>query len=221
MTTGLIESDRVTTTWTWEVQPADPRAKAIVDQLMRKRRKTGRYYYPAIPIGDGDSLFAEERQQFAIWVLFSAAVSLSEYPTRPALLRRDLDAARASLLATAGKLRETIEMCEQLGVPALYLPHIDPPVDPLVLGAEGAEEMAANLDHAFFVVERDRGEMDARAFAVTMAGIANLIFGQPLCGIVAALTAIMLDRKVKPYRVRDWWADSSRKNKRPIPGRYS
>jgi hypothetical protein len=204
MTTELIERDRVSTTW--EVQPTDPRAKAIAEQLMRKRRQDGRYYYPATTTGRGTAT-AEERQQAAVWDFFSAAVALSEYPTRPAMLRRDLESARASLLATAEKLRAAIEMCEQLGIRAVHVSRTDPPLDPFVLAADEAEKMAANLEDAFLVVERDRGEMRVREFALSMARLANLMFGQTLCGIVAALTEIMLDCKVKPYRVRDWWAD--------------
>ncbi len=80
MTVGLLER---------KAEGQDyPGLRAVWARLMQRSHKTGIFYYPTtFDLGYGT---AEERQRFAIWMLFSMACDLAQRP-HPFMLRRDLE----------------------------------------------------------------------------------------------------------------------------------
>ena len=217
MAVDVIESARVAEKLRQQDLP--PEFSAIWAQLMRRRRKDGRFLYPTtLDLGRGT---AEERQRAAVWMLLYAACEAAETPGA-IILRRDLETLRAEVRTAAKTLRKAAARAVQLG---LRRPHVISSEeehhneDPLIVAADEADFLARHLDHAF-VVDRDRGDMREQAIAVRIAIACRVFFGRAMPGIVTALMeALLEDQKVEPHRVRDWI--SSWKNKKAKSASYS
>jgi hypothetical protein len=54
------------------------------------------------------------------------------------------------------------------------------------------------------IVERDRGEREVQAVAMTIAGACCWLFGSPHYAVTATLTAVALDCPVTARKVREW-----------------
>jgi hypothetical protein len=186
----------------------DPRMKAIWAQFIRRRRLTGQYLYPARVFlkHHGE---ASRRQDFALLMLFGLVVELGECPPRT-MLRREFNAKQKERKAIACKLwaeADTLADEEEIGGSA----------------PGGAKALRAAADMLFrmsleppagkVIVERDRGERDVQAVAMTIAGACTWLFGSPLYAVTATLTSVALDRPVTARKVREWGPASSSADK--------
>jgi hypothetical protein len=173
---------------------------AVWAQLMRRRRKDGRFLYPTLfDLGYGT---AQERQEFAIWMLLDCACEFAKSPGPPC---GEAETMRADLHGVARTLRKTVKKAVHLGIRKPHILGTEPNIDPLIVAAEEAEDLAIQLDRMTIPVQRDRGVTRERAVAIRIAGMCHLLFGRPMPAIVASLLAALLDCKVERHRIRDWW----------------
>jgi hypothetical protein len=205
-----------------------PIAADIWARLMRRRRKDGRFLYPTL-VNIGGA--AEQRQKFAIYLLFSLALEIAENPAR-IILRRDLETMRSDLQATAETWRQTVGRAVQLGLRRPHQISSEPELhymDPLIVAAEEAQDLATQLGRAI-IIERDHGNMREHAVAVGIANACRLLFDRTLPAVVVGLVKILLDREIQAFQVRDWCTANCRttsraltpkKNKKPILRSYS
>src|SRR5262249_39517140 len=173
-----------------------PIAAGIWAELMRRRRKDGRFLYPT-PLDIGDT--AEQRQKFAIHLFFSIALEIAENPAR-IILRRDLETMRSDLQATAETLRNTVATAVQSGLRRPHQISSEPELHhiyPLIVAAEEVQELAAQLGDRGIVIERDHGNMREHAVAVGIANVCRLFFGRTMPGVVVGLVKILLDRDIQ------------------------
>jgi hypothetical protein len=178
----------------------DLRMRTVWSQLARRNRKTGRFLWPAACLTPGET--AEERQEFAMVILFSMICGVAPYHPS-ATLRRDLESARAQQQALARQLREEAEEQE-----AIEQWENDRPsrADKLHAAADALDEIAAEAGtREIAIVERDRGNLDAHGLAISIARKCCWLFGAPLFSVTATLTSVALDCKIPRERVSDWW----------------
>jgi hypothetical protein len=207
---------------------APPIAAGIWAELMRRRRKDGRFLYPTkLHIGGT----AEERQKLAIHLLFSLALEIPENPPR-IILRRDFKMMHSNLQAMAEMLRQTVDMAVQSGLRRPHWVSTEPElryINPLVVAIEEVRDLAAQLDRVV-VIERDHRNMREHVVAVGIANVCRLFFGRTMPAVVVGLVKILLDRDIQVSQVRDWCAANCRttsralprkKNKKPILRSYS
>jgi hypothetical protein len=194
--TDLVERHRVEKSAA--VDLTDPRLRAVWKQLMRRDRKTGRFLYQtAFHNGRGT---AEERQQFAAWMLLSAACE----PPPPAITRLGRDALRDEWRAVAARLRAAAYEAQRMGLRPEHILGTCPQIDSWIETANDLEAKAADLDRAAFVIDRDRGRRSDRALAVSLARMCQLLFGKVLPDVVSKLTEAATGRRVEAWRVADW-----------------
>lgn len=226
MTVDVIERARVGSENPWHDVPI---AAGLWAGLMRRRRKDGCFLHPTtFDLGRGT---AEERQRAAIWLLFSLACDIAENPAR-IILRRDLETRRSDLQAAAKTLRTTVATMVQSGLRRPHQISSEPElhhIDPLIVAAEEAEELAAQLGDRGIVIERDRGNMREHAVAVGIANMCRLLFGRTMPAIVVGLVKNLLDRDIRAFEVQNWCrancrtrsrALTSKNNKKPILRSY-
>jgi hypothetical protein len=181
-----------------------PIAADLWTELMRRRRKDGRFLHPTtFDLGRGT---AEERQRAAIWLLFSLACDIAENP-RPIMLRRELEAKRTDLQTEAKTLRNIVATTVQLGLRRPHRISSDPElhyINPLIVAAEEAQDLAAQLGDRGIVIERDHGNMRERAVAVGIANMCRLLFDRTMPAIVVGLVKILLERDIQAFEVQNW-----------------
>jgi hypothetical protein len=172
---------------------ADRRLAAVEARLLRRRRKDGRFLVPtAFDVGYGTT---DERQRFAIYMLFRSACESVEHP-HIVMTRRELESRREQLQATATALRD-----------AACGPHIlgdEPQLDPLITAAEEVEFEIERMDRQVTTVERDRGNLRDQAVVISIARVADLLFNRQMPGVVATLAGAVLGHEVSPGQVREW-----------------
>jgi hypothetical protein len=170
---------------------------------MRCRRKDGRFLYPTrLDIGST----AEQRQKLAIYLLFSLALEIAENPAR-IILRRDLETMRSDLQATAKTLRNIVATAVQSGLRPRHQISSDPElhyINPLIVAAEEAQDLAAQFGDRGIVIERDHGNMRERAVAVGIANMCRLLFDRTMPAIVVGLVKILLERDIQAFEVQNW-----------------
>jgi hypothetical protein len=197
-----------------------PIAADIWAELMRRRRKDGRFLYPTrLDIGDT----AEQRQKLTIELLFSMALVSAENP-RPIVLRREFEALRTDLQTMAEASRSIVARMQQL---RLCKPHH---INPLITAAEEAHDLAARLGDRAIVVKRGRGRSLEQAVAVGIADACRWLFGSTLPRVVVVgLVKILLDRDIQAFEVQNWCKANCRarsraltrkNNKKPISRSY-
>jgi hypothetical protein len=205
-----------------------PIAADIWAGLMRRRRKDGRFLYPTrVDIGGT----ADQRQKFAIELLFSIALEIAENPG-PIALRRELEAMRTDLQTTAKTLRNTVATAVQSGLRQPHQISSEPElhyIDPLIVAAEELQDLAAQLGDRGIVVERDHGNMREHAVAVGIATMCRFLFGRTLPAVVVGLVKIFLDRDIQAFEVQNWYRANCRtrsraltpkNNKKPVSRSY-
>jgi hypothetical protein len=202
MTVDVIERARVGSENPWHDVPI---AAGLWAELMRRRRrKDGRFLHPTtFDLGRGT---AEERQRAAIWLLFSLACDIAENPAR-IILRRDLETVRSGLQASAKTLRNIVATAVQSGLRPRHQISSDPElhyINPLIVAAEEAQDLAAQFGDRGIVIERDHGNMRERAVAVGIANMCRLLFDRTMPAIVVGLVKILLDRDIRAFEVQNW-----------------
>lgn len=196
----------------------DPRMHRVWSQLLRKRRKDGRFLYPARSDNNCCGT-AEERQQQTITkcILWRATLMAACQPR--AVLERDMAAIARDYLDIASRLRKISrkvyfhnwgEATEENISDALLGFTRDKVNDQdrarrLDAAATALEELAAEAGANSIVIERDRGALDVLPVAIANVKTCRHLFGQPLYGVAAALTSVMLNRSVTSRQVREWW----------------
>jgi hypothetical protein len=177
----------------------DPRMQTVWAHLTRRRRLTGQYLHPTRVALNGMAE-AERQQEFAMLMLFGLVLELAEHRPRTTT-RRELDAKQSERKAMAHKLwreADTLAYLEELGESI-------PGHAKILSEAAGVLwQMGGELPVGEIVVERDRGERDAQAVAMTIAGACCWLFGKPLHKITATLASVALDHLVTPRNVRKW-----------------
>jgi hypothetical protein len=175
----------------------DPRMRTVWSELMRKRRRDGRFLRPAqIP-----AISPAAAQDSAMLLFFILAHQYAMHNERP-LLQREVDAIRAERVELARKLREQAEVLsfeeEALSLRRrLRSEKLDAAADIL-------EELAAKTGEGNVVVERERGDLDAHGLAVTIANTCRWLFGSSLFTVSATITSVALGAEVTPRRAREW-----------------
>jgi hypothetical protein len=173
---------------------SDPRMRPVWAELVKRTRKEDRsFFHPAEPAWEiPDS--AEERQTRAIGSLVYLAVNLVVDSPR-VVTRRQVETTRRKALDAASVLRKAAKL--------LSLP------DPALNAArnhEGEAAAWAAAGSSRLVVERDRGDAQAKCFAIVFASQCRQLFGCPLYGVTATVASVALGRKRKLTRraVREW-----------------
>jgi hypothetical protein len=178
---------------------SDPRMKGVWAELTRKKRRTGEYLHRSRATLNGrtDPAFC---QSWALVLLFGLVDTLGADPPKT-MLRREWEARQIERDAMAGKLfNEAVELFyfEQLGEsePGQYKILTD--------CAHILWRLSSQPPIGEIVIERDRGERDVQAVAVTIARACSGLFGSPLHSVTAILTAVALNCEVTPNKVRNW-----------------
>jgi hypothetical protein len=133
-------------------------------------------------------------------MLFGFVLELAEYRPRT-VLRRELETRQAENRAIALKLwaqADTVGYLEELGESARG------GAKALCTAADVLWQMSSEAPVGEIIVERDRGERETQAVAMTIAGACYWLFGSSLSTITATLTAVALDCPVTPRKVREW-----------------
>jgi hypothetical protein len=191
-------SERYGVAETVDLGPSDPRLARVWQQLMRRDRKTGGFFYPArLDLGCGT---AEERQRFAIGMLLAAAC---EAP-RPVVTSQERDSMREELRTAAAAVRVAVDHLQRLGLRPLHTLGDWPRLDPWIATGDDVEAKADDLDQTVLVVGRDRGMRFERAMAVWLATMCRLLFDKVLPGVVAALVEVVVGRPVNEWRILEW-----------------
>jgi hypothetical protein len=178
----------------------DPRMQSVWRQLSR-RRPTGEFYYPARV---SSAPPAEEQQDLAMLELFNVAFRCQqkrhgETTTRGAIeQRRDRYLAKAKELRADGRMMLdhdggdwTSGMKRSLAVE----------VAAQALEDYAREAYATNSAMAF---DRKRDNR-ARWVALTIGNMFCKLFGEPMYGLTAKITSVILGREIATSTVRYWW----------------
>ncbi|OLB76391.1 MAG: hypothetical protein AUI16_08890 [Alphaproteobacteria bacterium 13_2_20CM_2_64_7] len=177
----------------------DPRMRSVWTHFTSKDRRTGQYRQPA-QVSLRGLAEASRRQDFALLMLFGLVLELAEHRPRT-VLRRELEARQAEHRAMALKLwakASTLGYLEELGESARG------GAKALCTAADMLWHISSKAPVGEIIVERDRGEREVQAVAMTIAGACYWLFGSPLYTVTATLTAVALDCPVTKRKVREW-----------------
>jgi hypothetical protein len=177
----------------------DPRMRSVWSELLRpSRRPEGGFLHPA-KVDWAPT--AVERQDMALVLLLGQVYA--GVGSRAAL-RSDVEQHRAELRELADKLRRE---AEDLGAEEDFasVPLAEWRSPKLNAAADVLEARAAHIDDRYcLIVERDRGQLEARPAATWISNSCVMLFGSPLHGVTAILTSVALDCEVPEERVRGW-----------------
>ena len=192
---------------------ADPRMKNVWD-LLRSRKRNGRtstrqYYFQAVLPEYFRACDQEDHQNKAMAELFYSAVAIAVSDPR-GFLRPKAHPKTDGWKKMAERLREdAAEVRKLVEGDAL----IDKKVQDLLDAAMTYDELTWNpvtsTGKSLFL-EGGRGDVEARAYSVVMAGMIQSIFRPPnlhavrMYGVVATLATVVLDRDVDRDSVREW-----------------
>jgi hypothetical protein len=177
----------------------DSRMQSVWRQLFR-RRPTGEFYYLA-QVSSAPT--AEERQDLAMLELFHVAVSCQqkqhgETTTRGALEQwRDRYLARAKELRVDGRM-----MFEQTDDWTSGMERLQA----MEVAARALENYAREVyvTNSAMAFDRKR-DSRARWVALTMGNTFSKLFGEPMYGLTAKITSVILGRAIATGTARYWW----------------
>jgi hypothetical protein len=197
----------------------DPRMEKVWRYLGRRsRREIGGFASPAkFPPADmAPDLFdtAEMRQNYAMNLLFDMTFSAATWGPRP-VLQSEVDRIRQEDLSIARQLNDRADLLD-FEEHALGEEHTKSQA--LYEAAKVLEDLAAQRQTGWTVVQRNHGDLGAHGAALIIAEWCCMLFGSPLYGVTATLTSVALGCNVTDERVRNWFAAAKPGWKAPHPG---
>ena len=194
----------------------DPRMQRVWRQLSR-RRPTGEFYYPARvssapTAGERQDqamldLFivaaptARERQDLAMLDLFIVAFRCQQKRHGETTTWSAIEQQRDRYLVKAKELRADGRMM----ISSDWLSGMKRSLA-LRAAAQALEDHAREVYAANSAMAFDRKrESRARWVALTIGNTFYKLFGEPMCGLTAKVTSVILDRKITTSTVRYWW----------------
>jgi hypothetical protein len=186
----------------------DPQMKGVWRQLSRPARN-GAFLYPARP---SSAPTAKDRQDAAMLQLFNVAYRCRELDGETTMTRGQAEQQRNRFLAKAEELktdalmmrmqpRLSDELADEAAAHAGYASN-EERYQKLHAAAQAYEDYASEISFAGALARAHDGR--ARWVALTIADAFRELFGQPMYGLTATITSVILGREIEPRTVR-WW----------------
>jgi hypothetical protein len=191
----------------------DPRMRSVWQVL--SRMGDGTFLHPALESAMTPAVIdAKERQTAAMFELFLTALNCRNHLCGGGFTTRaEAEKQRRRYLAKADELEHDALTIMVQHLPAdnglhcnLYSAGRSALVEALQTGAKAYRQFTHVLYQALPSMPERNRDGRARLVAVTIGNKFRALFGQPMYGLTATITSVVLNRRIDPRTVRHWCA---------------